>query len=195
MTLPISKRPDAATRRSQLLDAADAVFTSHGVTAPLELVVERAGVGRATLYRQFPDRHAILLALLERSGQRMQDKAASLQDRPDAFFILLEYLGERIVGSPAMSDYWRTTTSLNDPRFSRTRQQVWGAFAPALARAQASGLVRTDVQERDLSLITGMLGAALRGNSDAERRRLVKKALQIVRRGLAPDEALTGATA
>ncbi|MEG2632881.1 MAG: helix-turn-helix domain-containing protein, partial [Comamonas sp.] len=60
MNSPIAKRPDAALRRAQLLDAADAVFTVHGVNAPLELVVEHAGVGRATLYRQFPDRDAIL---------------------------------------------------------------------------------------------------------------------------------------
>ncbi|MFD2378996.1 TetR/AcrR family transcriptional regulator [Ottowia pentelensis] len=80
-----TKRSDPATRRAQLLDAADAVFTTHGVNAPLELVVQHAGVGRATLYRQFPDRHAILLALLERSAQRTQDRAQSLKDRPDAF--------------------------------------------------------------------------------------------------------------
>ena len=44
-------RPPSAERRAQLLDAADAVFAEHGVTAPLDLIVERAQVGRATLYR------------------------------------------------------------------------------------------------------------------------------------------------
>jgi len=186
MHRPTTKRLNPAARRTQLLDAADAAFTTHGVNAPLELVVEHAGVGRATLYRQFPDRQAILLALMERSARRMQDKAESLKDRPDAFFALLEYLGERIVRSPAMSDYWRTT-SLNDLRFAPARQQVWDAFAPALERAQANGLVRTDVQIRDLSLLTGMLGAALRGNTDAERHRLIQQALGVMRRGLLPD--------
>ncbi|CAM5786498.1 TetR/AcrR family transcriptional regulator [Ottowia pentelensis] len=181
-----TKRSDPATRRAQLLDAADAVFTTHGVNAPLELVVQHAGVGRATLYRQFPDRHAILLALLERSAQRTQDRAQSLKDRPDAFFALLEYQAERIVRSPAVSDYWRIT-SLKDPRFAPARQQIRDAFAPTLARAQAHGLVRPDVQIRDLSLLSGMLGAALRGPTDAERRRLVRQALDIVRRGLRPE--------
>lgn len=41
MTAP---RPDAALRRRQILDAADEVFSEHGVNAPLELVVERAGL-------------------------------------------------------------------------------------------------------------------------------------------------------
>lgn len=182
------KRPDAATRREQLLDAADAVFTKHGVNAPLELIVAHAGVGRATLYRQFPDRHAILLALMERSVQQLVDKAESLRARPDAFFALLDYLSARIVRSPALSDYWRTT-SLNDPRFAPARQQVSLAFGPALLRAQAHGLVRADVQLRDVPLLSGMLGAALRGSSGAERQRLAQQALEIVRRGLRPDAA------
>lgn len=181
-----TKRPDAETRRVQLLDAADAVFTTHGVNAPLELVVAHAGVGRATLYRQFPDRHAILLALLERSCERLYAKAQSLSAQPDAFFILLEHLAERIVRSPALSDYWRTT-GLNDPRFTHARQRFKESFAPALQKAQAHGLVRSDVQPQDIALLSGMLGAALRGNTDADRRRLANQALGLLRRGLRPD--------
>lgn len=183
---PPSKRPDSETRRAQLLDAADAVFTAHGVNAPLELVVEHAGVGRATLYRQFPDRHAILIALMERSVQRLHAQAQTLQDAPDAFFTLLEYLAQRIVRSPALSDYWRIT-SLNDPRFLPARQLVLEAFAPALERAKTHGLVRTDVQVRDISLLSSMLGAALRGDNAPERQRLAQQALELLRRGLRPD--------
>lgn len=186
MTSCSTKRPDAATRRAQLLDAADAVFTQYGVNAPLELVVEQAGVGRATLYRQFPDRHAILLALMERSAQRLHDQADRLKDRPDAFFALLEYLSARIVGSPALSDYWRTA-KLDDPRVNALRQRVWSAFGPALERGKECGLIRPDIQAQDISLLSSMLGAALRGNTDAERRRLARQALGIVRRGLQPD--------
>ncbi|RBF86955.1 TetR/AcrR family transcriptional regulator, partial [Xanthomonas oryzae pv. oryzae] len=61
-----TSRPDAALRRRQILDAADEVFSEHGVNAPLELVVERAGLGRATLYRNFPDRLALMTALMAR---------------------------------------------------------------------------------------------------------------------------------
>ena len=186
MSQPPTKRPDAETRRAQLLDAADAVFTAHGVNAPLELIVAHAGVGRATLYRQFEDRNAILLALMERSVQRLHAKAQSLNAAPDAFFLLLEYLAERIVRSPALSDYWRST-SLHDPRFAPARQMVAETFMPALERAQAHGLVRSDVHPRDIPLLSGMLGAALRGSSDAERLRLARQALSIIRRGLAPD--------
>lgn len=180
-----NKRPDAATRRSQLLDAADAVFSAHSVHAPLELIVEKAGVGRATLYRQFPDREAILLALMERMVERLHEKARSVQDHDDAFFVLLQYLANRIVESPVLSDYWRTV-GLRDPRFMPARQRAWEAFAPALTRAKAAGLLREDVQPSDLSLLSGMLGAALRGADAAQRRQYAQRALDLLTLGLRP---------
>ena len=182
----INKRPDAATRRAQLLDAADLVFSTHGVNAPLELIVEHAGVGRATLYRQFPDRHNILLALMERSALRLRDKAREQSHRPEAFFELLQVLAERIVTSPAISDYWRTT-GIKDPRFAEVRLLVFDAFAPALALAQKHGLVTRRLQAGDISLLSGMLGAGLRGEDEAARRQLVDRALAIITRGLQPD--------
>ena len=95
-------------------------------------------------------------------------------------------MAQRIVRSPALSDYWRTT-SLNDPRYTPARQRAVAAFYPALARAQAAGLVRSDVLQSDIPLLIGMLGAALRGRTDAERQRMARQALQILRRGLQPD--------
>lgn len=124
-----AKRLDSAARRAQLLDVADRVFTAHGVHAPLDLIVEMAGVGRATLYRQFPDRHMLLLALMERSAQWLATRARRLAHRDDAFFRLLDYMASRIVRSPALSDYWRTTR-MSDPRFSDVYQEVLNAFAP-----------------------------------------------------------------
>ena len=73
-----SPRPSSAERRAQLLDAADAVFAEHGVTAALDLVVERAQVGRATLYRQFPDRRAI-----PNARNRLDYIASSLSTNPN----------------------------------------------------------------------------------------------------------------
>ena len=181
-----SRRPNAATRRIQLLDAADAVFSTHGVHAPLELVVERAGVGRATLYRQFPDRHALLFALMERSIDRLQEQACSVHGHPEGFFALLGYLADRVVHSPALADYWRSSAHQQDLRFTPLRVRAWEAFAPALAQAKAAGLVHADVQQADLPLLSGMLGAALRGATTAERERLAQRALELIITGLRP---------
>jgi len=58
-----SKRTDAVRNRQQLLDAAAAVFLDSGVNAPVRQVAERAGVGMGTLYRHFPTRADLVVAV------------------------------------------------------------------------------------------------------------------------------------
>ena len=74
-------RTDAAQNRADILAAADLVFAECGVTAPLDLVCKQAGVGRATLYRNFPDRHGLLLALLDRSINEMEDSSFTKEEK------------------------------------------------------------------------------------------------------------------
>ncbi|WP_312237450.1 TetR/AcrR family transcriptional regulator [Stenotrophomonas sp.] len=178
-----SQRADAAARRALILDAADAVFGQHGVTAPLDLVVERAQVGRATLYRNFPDRTALVEALLQRTVARINRQVQSLGERDDALFEVLEGMAARIVQSPALSDYWRAVDP-DDPSIKAARQTIWALLEAPIQRAIAAGLCRPDLQATDVSLISGMLGAALRGKSREERAKLVARALQLLRGGL-----------
>lgn len=178
-----TKRPDAATRRAQLLDAADAVFAAHGVTAPLELVVAQAGVGRATLYRQFPDRSAIMLALLERSLQQTQEVADSLEDDDEAFFKLLQRVAERIAVSPPFVDYWRTVER-GDEIMALARNRLWQVFQAPMQRAVQAGLCRAALSRSDLLLVFGMLGASLRGETPSQRQALARRALHFILEGL-----------
>lgn len=178
-----SLRADAAARRALILDAADHVFGNHGVTAPLDLVVERAQVGRATLYRNFPDRAALIEALLQRTVDRIRRHVAELGDRDDALFELLEGMARRIIDSPALADYWRAVHP-DDPAVKVARETVRGLMWPAIERAIAAGLCRPDLASTDISLISGMLGAALRGKTREERTVLARRALQLLRGGL-----------
>jgi AcrR family transcriptional regulator len=178
-----SQRADAAARRAQILDAADAVFGQHGVTAPLDLVVERAQVGRATLYRNFPDRAALVQALLQRTVARIARQVDSLGSRDDALFEVLDGMAGRIVQSPALSDYWRAVDA-DEPTVKAARDAILDLLRAPIARAIAAGLCRPDLQVTDISLISGMLGAALRGKTRDERARLAARALQLLRGGL-----------
>lgn len=178
-----SLRADAAARRALILDAADHVFGNHGVTAPLDLVVERAQVGRATLYRNFPDRSALIEALLQRTVDRIARHVAELGDRDDALFELLEGMARRIIDSPALADYWRAVRP-DDPTMEGAREAVRGLMAEPIQRAIAAGLCRPDLTSTDISLISGMLGAALRGKTREERTVLARRALQLLRGGL-----------
>lgn len=176
-------RSDAAVRRAQLLDAADAVFGEHGINAPLDLVVERAGVGRATLYRNFPDRASLVGAMLQRTVAQLQAHLEELEGRDDALFEVLSGMARRIVESPALADYWRAVDQ-DAPSVRAAREQVLGLMEPALVRAKHAGLCRQDLQLADVSLISSMLGAALRGRTRKDREVLARRAMELLRPGL-----------
>ncbi|MFJ2646269.1 TetR/AcrR family transcriptional regulator [Streptomyces sp. NPDC087420] len=58
-----SKRVDARRNEKTLLDAAAAVFVRAGVEAPLRDIAAEAGVGTATIYRHFPTRADLIVAV------------------------------------------------------------------------------------------------------------------------------------
>lgn len=171
-------RSDAALRRDQILDAADAVFSERGITAPLDLVVTRAGVGRATLYRNFPDRAALVEALFERALAQLEAQAPG-QD----LFALVEQVGLQLVSAPAIADYWRALEP-GHPNAKAARERLARLFRTPLAHSLARKACRPDLRAADLVLVCGMLGAALRGGTPANRRTLVRRALELVAGGV-----------
>lgn len=172
-------RADAALRRDQILDAADAVFAERGITAPLDLVVSKAGVGRATLYRNFPDRAALVEALFGRALDTLEAHGAH-----GDVFALVELAALRLVESPAIADYWRALAP-GDPAAQAARERLARCFRAPLAAAQQTGACRADLRPADLVLACGMLGAALSGSTPARRRALARRALDLIRTGLA----------
>ncbi|GAA2588875.1 TetR/AcrR family transcriptional regulator [Streptomyces roseoviolaceus] len=58
-----SRRKDARRNKAALLDAAAAVFVTSGVEAPVRDIAARAGVGVGTIYRHFPNRADLIIAV------------------------------------------------------------------------------------------------------------------------------------
>lgn len=58
-----SKRADARRNEETLLDAAAAVFVASGVEAPVRDIAAKAGVGMGTIYRHFPTRADLIVAV------------------------------------------------------------------------------------------------------------------------------------
>lgn len=180
-------RSDAALRRRQILDAADEVFSEHGVNAPLELVVERAGFGRATLYRNFPDRAALMNALLERALDALEQRARDLGAREDGLAILVHDVAEHIAMSAPLVDYWRSMER-GHPAVRTADTRSLAIFMPFVQRAIDTGRCRSDVDEEQMMLVMDMLGACLRGNDEAERQRLAHRLADLLLRALGVAE-------
>ncbi|HET6289473.1 MAG TPA: helix-turn-helix domain-containing protein [Amycolatopsis sp.] len=69
------ERSDAARNRAKILKAAEKLFAAHpAADVTMEDIAKAAGVGRATLYRRYPDRSAIAVALLDEHERELQER-------------------------------------------------------------------------------------------------------------------------
>src|ERR1700722_4510291 len=76
-------RADARRNYDALLIAADELFTIHGPDVALDEIARRAGVGNATLYRHFPDRRDLLVAVCVSEVKALCALGEQLDTHPD----------------------------------------------------------------------------------------------------------------
>lgn len=70
-----AERADARRNRLRVLEAADRLFTEHGVkNVSLDAIAAAAGVGKGTVFRRFGDRAGLAVALLDEREQELQAK-------------------------------------------------------------------------------------------------------------------------
>lgn len=69
------ERADAARNRARVLAAAEDLFATRGASeVTMDDIAKAAGVGRGTLYRRYPDRASIAVALLDEHERALQEK-------------------------------------------------------------------------------------------------------------------------
>src|SRR6202165_1638144 len=86
-------RADAARNRQLLLVAARDAFDRHGVTASLDDIARAAGVGPGTLYRHFPTRDQLVLAVIDEGLTDIHRLGTALLDEDDPMGALPRWLG------------------------------------------------------------------------------------------------------
>lgn len=180
MSRPIRK--DAANNRAALLKAARELLSEQGLDVPLDLIAERAGVGRGTLYRHFADRTELALAVLIDGVDDLDARTRAQGDAPEVFFWFVEELADLVMQNAGWSDVLRNVRSPD--ALTPLRQRLTEAGAGPLARAQAAGLVREDLGPMDLRLIATLLGSGFQGADEAERRAVSARTRLIVLNGL-----------
>ena len=85
------KRADARRNEETLLNAAAAVFVTSGVDAPVREVAAKAGVGMGTIYRHFPTRADLIVAVYRHQIDALADSGPALlaeHDSPSAALVV-----------------------------------------------------------------------------------------------------------
>lgn len=184
----INGRTDARRHRRALIDAASEIFLEFGITAPLELVVARSRLGRATLYRHFPDRASLALALVEASLEELEAIRDGSDSGTPLIFLILQQLAEVAVANPALADFWRVIDH-DSPARQTLVARFHRLFQTPIEEAIAAGLVRADLNPDDMQLVYAMLGTVNREPDVTERRSMANRILAIIVSGIATPGA------
>jgi AcrR family transcriptional regulator len=172
--------------REATLDTTAALLAEHGLrSVTMSQIAEETGIGRATLYKYFPDVEAILVAWHERqvSGHleylaQVRDQTGTASERLEAVLEAYALIQHEHHGSELAALLHR------GEHVARAQQQLSGFVRELLTEGVESGHVRDDVAPAELaSYCLHALNAASSLPSKAAVRRLVTVALAGLRPG------------
>ena len=140
--------------RAAILNTTWALVAEHGLTSvTMSRIAEEVGIGRATLYKYFPDVEAILLAWHERQITGHLQHLAEIRDQAGG-------AGERleaVLEAYALIQHKRHATELaallhRGVHVARAQQQLCEMIRDLLAEAARTGEVRDDVAPEELAI-------------------------------------------
>lgn len=168
-------RKDAEARRQAILAAAEMVFAEKGLDVPLEEICAAAGVGRATLYRNFENRIELVKAIMSNNLDKL-DVIVSSAASPEQ--IIVDYLSEIL-------DQLVTTGGLvyliqNDSRYS---DRFMAQLQAMLSRLEETRF-RPDVDADIVATVVNMMSGGLAQKSFADRQVAAPLILDLALRAL-----------
>jgi AcrR family transcriptional regulator len=151
------KRADARRNYDKVVAAAREAFAERGTATSLEEIARRAGVGIGTLYRNFPNRQALLEAIYVDEVESLTRTAAEFESLEpwDGFVAWVHRLAGYLVTKQALAHELLEYVDRDAPLFQGCRALLYGSAEPLLARAQAAQAVRSDT---DVSQIIQLVG-------------------------------------
>ena len=159
-TAPRRRRSDAQRNVSALLDAAKTVFAEAGVDAPAKRITDLAGVGVGTLYRHFPLRSDLIVAVLQHEIDACVAAATALATEHLPWEALTMWVDEFVAFVGTKHGLAEALHS-GDPAYSglpgRLLEQLEPALDHLLGAARASGDLAVAIGARDLLLAVARL--------------------------------------
>jgi AcrR family transcriptional regulator len=168
---PSQQRKDARNNREAILDAARALFADSADVA-MSTIAKRAGVGQATLYRNFPNRGALAAEIIDEHVERVAALAAEHEGDSAAFFVLWRSMIDGMVSLYALAVLARKDAA-TDEHLKRARKRIAEILTGPLCEAKATGALRRDLSLEDLFLLLAMGRGAMEGLPDAAARSAV----------------------
>ena len=181
-----ARRKDARRNKETLLDAAAAVFVTSGVDAPVRDIAARAGVGTGTLYRHFPTRADLIIAVYRHQVDACAEAGpALLEEAPTPHAALRRWIDlfvDFLVTKHGLAAVLRSDQSGFTALHEYFLDRLVPVCADLLAAAVAAGEIRDDVQALTLLRGVGNLCIGAENDPDYDARRLAAVLVDGLRR-------------
>jgi AcrR family transcriptional regulator len=155
---PSARRPrsDGLANRKRILHAASAAFAARGLDVPMDHVAREAKVGPATLYRHFPNRDALVEALLLDLHEDLHAQIDAEREAGKSAWEVFEAM-LRIAARLALDNHAFTQSLQANPYggavLDRLTFKLFSDLGKEVALAQRAGDMREDFAEGDLLLL------------------------------------------
>jgi AcrR family transcriptional regulator len=163
-----ARRADAQRNYDLLLAAAVQVFAERGPDAPLDDVARRAGVGNATMYRHFPTRSDLLVAVYADEVTQLCARGRDLLDAGSPGEALHEWLRLFMDHVSSKRDLALAVTP-ETRRVAEWHESMLSTASALLDAARRAHVVRADLDVRDLLTIVKGITLAAADLTQAER--------------------------
>jgi AcrR family transcriptional regulator len=170
-------RADAQRNRERILGIAKQEFTRSGANASLEDIAQKAAVGPGTLYRHFPTREELLVAVYRSEMEQLAAAERNLADRMPPvealrawLLLFVDAVETKQIIAPVLN------TLVGDPKkvFEASYAQIHAAIRALVKRAIKSGDIRKDLDAIDLlRALVGVANVATSPDWQPSARRLV----------------------
>jgi AcrR family transcriptional regulator len=170
-------RADAQRNRERILEVAKKEFTRSGANASLEEIAKKADVGPGTLYRHFPTREDLLIAVYRSEVEKLAAAERTFAGKlppVEALRAWLLLFVDAVEAKQIIAPVFNTL--IGDPKkvFEASYTQIHEALRALVKRAIKSGDIRKDLDPIDLlRAIVGVANVATSPDWQQSARRLV----------------------
>ena len=148
-------RSDARRNREKILAAASELFALEGPDLCIDDIARRAGVGHATVFRRFPTKDDLVVAMFEERLEEIATVAEAAAGRDDPWEGMVELMtaiGERHARDRGLMEALGTQV-FGSPRLAEHRLRIVEPIGRLLRRAQEAGVVRGDLEPADVMFL------------------------------------------
>jgi AcrR family transcriptional regulator len=168
-------RADAERNKQTLLEAAAAAFVASGVDAPVRDIAARAGVGVGTIYRHFPTRADLIVAVYRHQVEACAEAGPTLLEGASSPHVALGRWINLFVDFLVTKHGLAEALQSDHAAFQKLHEYFLDRLVPVcaslLAAASAAGEIRADIDGFELMFAVGNLciGAGASPRYDARR--------------------------